>query len=112
MDCLGSAVRLKLNFDLALTLVAELLYRELARQLKGFGQASPQRLYRKFMGTAGSVELEEDRVRVRLSKRAHNPALRQAGLVGRACRLDRCRALVGRPPPAPRPPLSTPTVGW
>jgi hypothetical protein len=82
LDCLSSAVRLNVEFDLTLTLVADLLYRELARRLKGFGQASPQRLFRKFIDTAGSVAVEEGRVRVRLSKRAHNPVLKQAGLAG------------------------------
>jgi hypothetical protein len=82
LDCLNSAVRLNVDFDLTLTVAADLLYRELARRLKGFGHASPQRLFRKFIDTAGSVEIEPDQVRVRLSKRVHNPLLKEAGLVG------------------------------
>jgi hypothetical protein len=82
LDCLSSDVRLNVDFDLTLTVAADLLYRELGRRLKGFEQASPQRLFRKFVDTIGSVEVEEDRVRVRLAKRAHNPLLREARLVG------------------------------
>jgi hypothetical protein len=81
LDCLCSDVRLNVDFDLTLTVWADLLYRELARRLKGFEHASPARLFRKFVDTAGRVEIEEDKVRVYLTKRAHNPILKEAGLV-------------------------------
>ncbi len=80
LDCLCSAVRLNVDFDLTLTVCADLLYRELARRLKGFEQASPQKLFRKFVDTAGSVQIGDKEVRVRLHKRAHNPILKEAGL--------------------------------
>ncbi len=82
LDCLSSDVRLNVDFDLTLTVAADLLYRELGRRLKGFERASPQKLFRKFVDTTGSVEVEEGLVRVRLAKRAHNPLLKEAGLVG------------------------------
>jgi hypothetical protein len=82
LDCLSSDVRLNVDFDLTLSVAADLLYRELARRLKGFDQASPQKLFRKFVDTMGQVEIEEDKVRVRLDKRAHNPLLKEAGLFG------------------------------
>jgi transposase len=82
LDCLSSDVRLNVDFDLTLTVAADLLYRELGRRLKGFERASPQKLFRKFVDTTGSVEVEQGQVRVRLAKRAHNPLLKEAGLVG------------------------------
>jgi hypothetical protein len=82
LDCLSSGVRLNVDFDLTLTVVADLLYRMLAWRLKGFGHSSPQRLYRKFIDTTGSVEITDEQVRVRLVKRAHNPLLKEAGLTG------------------------------
>jgi transposase len=80
LDCLCSDVRLNVDFDLTLTVVADLLYRELARRLKGFEQASPLKLFRKFVDSPGSVAIGEREVRVRLAKRAHNPILKEAGL--------------------------------
>src|SRR5262249_12112258 len=77
LDCLSSGVRLNVDFDLTLTVVADLLYRMLGWRLKGFGHSSPQKLYRKVIDTTGSVEIEAERVRVRLVKRAHNPLLRE-----------------------------------
>jgi hypothetical protein len=82
LDCLSSDVRLNVDFDLTLTVAADLLYRELARRLKGFEHASPQKLYRKFVDTTGSVQVERDKVTVRLAKRVHNPLLKEAGLAG------------------------------
>jgi transposase len=80
LDCLCSDVRLNVDFDLTLTVLADLLYRRLAERLKGFGQASPSKLFRKFVDTPGSIEITANGVIVRLSKRAHNPLLKEAGL--------------------------------
>lgn len=82
LDCLSSGVRLNVDFDLTLTVVADLLYRMLGWRLKGFDRVSPQKLYRKVIDTTGSIEIEDEQVRVRLVKRAHNPLLKEAGLTG------------------------------
>jgi hypothetical protein len=83
LDCLCSDVRLNVDFDLTLTVVADLLYRGLAERLKGFAQASPHKVFRKFVDTPGSVTITAAEVVVRLSKRAHHPLLKEAGLTQR-----------------------------
>jgi transposase len=80
LDCLCSDVRLNVDFDLTLTVVADLLYRSLAERLKGFARAGPARLFRKFVDTPGVIEVRADGVVVRLGKRAHNPLLKEAGM--------------------------------
>jgi hypothetical protein len=80
LDCLASEVRLNVDLDAALTVVAQGCYRWLGKQLKGFEKAAPKQLYRRFVETAGLVELEEDRVVVRFDRRSHNPILREAAL--------------------------------
>jgi transposase len=80
LDCLCSDVRLNVDFDLTLTVVADLLYRSLAERLKGFARAGPARLFRKFVDTPGVIEVTAKGVVVRLSKRAHNPLLKEAGM--------------------------------
>jgi transposase len=82
LDCLCSDVRLNVDFDLTLTVLADLLYRGLAARLKGFGQASPSRLFRKFVDTPGRIEITPEGVIVHLNKRAHNPLLKEARLIG------------------------------
>jgi transposase len=80
LDCLCSDVRLNVDFDLTLTVLADLLYRDLAERLRGFARAGPSRLYRKFVAAPGSIEITATEVIVRLGKRAHNPLLKEAGL--------------------------------
>ena len=83
-DCLCSDVRLNVDFDLTLTVVADLLYRCLAVRMKGFGQSSPHTVFRKFVVTPGSVKITADEIVVRLSKwGAHNPLLQEACLIQR-----------------------------
>jgi hypothetical protein len=81
LDCLCSDVRLNVDFDLTLTVLADLLYRGLAERLKGFAQAGPSRLYRKFVDTLGTVEITAKGLVVRLDKRAHTPLLKEARLM-------------------------------
>jgi transposase len=80
LDCLCSDVRLNVDFDLTVTVLADLLYRRLAERLKGFVRAGPSRLFRKFVDTPGDIEITAKKVIVRLSKRAHNPLVKEAGL--------------------------------
>ncbi len=80
LDCLCSDVRLNVDFDLTLTVLADLLYRRLAERLKGFVRTGPARLFRKFVDTSGMIEITANEVIVHLSKRAHNPVLKEAGL--------------------------------
>jgi transposase len=80
LDCLCSDVRLNVDFDLTLTVLADLLYRRLAERLKGFCRTGPSKLYRKFVDASGHVEIKEKVVIVHLNKRAHNPLLKEAGL--------------------------------
>ena len=53
LDCLSSEVRLNVDLDVTLTVIANGCYRWLARQLKGFDTAKPKQLYRKFIETGG-----------------------------------------------------------
>jgi transposase len=80
LDCLCSDVRLNVDFDLTLTVLADLLYRRLAERLKGFSRTGPSKLFRRFVDTPGEVEIAEKEVIVRLGKQAHNPLLKEAGL--------------------------------
>jgi hypothetical protein len=80
LDCLASEVRLNVDLDAALTVIANGCYRWLASRLRGFEKAAPKQLYRRFIETAGTVTLGEDRLTVILDRRSHNPILREAAL--------------------------------
>jgi hypothetical protein len=80
LDCLASEVRLNVDLDTTLTVLANGCYRWLAKQLRGFETAAPKQLFRKFVETSGTIEIERDRIVVRFDKRSHNPILREAAL--------------------------------
>ena len=80
LDCLASEVRLNVDLDVALTVLANGCYRWLAHQLHGFDKSAPKQVYRKFVETGGRVEIRSDQILVRFDKRSHNPILREAEL--------------------------------
>jgi hypothetical protein len=80
LDCLSSEVRLNVDVDATMTVLANGCYRWLGSRLKGWEKSRPKDLYRKFVETAGLVEVLADRVVVRLDRRSHNPILREACL--------------------------------
>jgi len=80
LDCLASEVRLNVDLDAALTVIANGCYRWLASRLTGFEKAAPKQLYRWFIETVGTVTIGDDRLMVALDRRCHNPILREAAL--------------------------------
>jgi hypothetical protein len=80
VDCLASEVRLNVDLDLALTVIAHGCYRWLATRLPGFDKSKPKQAYQRFVATGGVVEIQTDRILVRFDRRAHNPILRAAAL--------------------------------
>lgn len=81
LDALSSAVALKVDFDVLLTVVASGIYRQFAKHLRGYERAKARQLFRCFIDTPGDIEVEEDAVTVWLPKRAHNPLLSAAGML-------------------------------
>jgi hypothetical protein len=80
LDCLASEVRLNVDLDAALTVLANGCYRWLASRLRGYDKAAPKQLYRRFIETAGAVEVGANQVTVAFDKRSHNPILHEAAL--------------------------------
>jgi hypothetical protein len=81
MDALSSAVALKVNCDLQLTLMASSLYKLLARQIgNGYQTAKSRNLFQAFVDATAQIEIAEQAITVRYQKRAHNPLLLAAGL--------------------------------
>jgi hypothetical protein len=80
LDCLASEVRLNVDLDAALTVIANGCYRWLASRLNGFEKSAPKQLYRRFVETAGTATIQNDRLIVAFDRRSHNPILREASL--------------------------------
>jgi hypothetical protein len=80
MDALSSAVAMKVNCDLQLTLMASSLYRLLAGRIgRGYERAESRHLFQDFVDATAKVRITESEIVVRYQKRAHNPLLVAAG---------------------------------
>jgi hypothetical protein len=80
MDALSSAVAMKVNCDLQLTLMASSLYRLLAVRVgNGYEAVKSRHLFRDLIDATADITIEPARVVVRFQKRAHNPLLIAAG---------------------------------
>ena len=80
MDALSSAVAMKVDCDLQLTLMASSLYRLLAGRIgRGYEQAKSRHLFRDFVDATAVVTIGESEIVIRYQKRAHNPLLVAAG---------------------------------
>lgn len=81
LDCLSSEVRLNVDLDTVLTVLANGCYHWLSHRLHGYAAAKPKSVYRKFVETSGAVEIAAGRrLVVSLDRRSHNPILREAEL--------------------------------
>lgn len=76
MDALSSAVAMKVNCDLQLTLMASSLYRLLGHRIEhGYERAKSRHVFRDFVNATALIMLGENDIVVRFQKRAHNPLL-------------------------------------
>jgi hypothetical protein len=80
MDALSSAVAMKVNCDLQLTLMGSSLYRLLGAKIgDGYATAKSRHIFRDLVEASASVSITDKTVTVSFQKRAHNPLLMAAG---------------------------------
>lgn len=80
IDALSSAVAMKVNCDLQLTLMASSLYRHLAQRIgNGYETAKSQHLFRHFVDATARVTIGRADIVVKFQRRAHNRLLVAAG---------------------------------
>jgi transposase len=76
MDALSSAVAMKVNLDVQLTLMASSLYRLIALKIgNGYENAKSQHIFRDFIDATANINITKSEVAVKFQKRAHNPML-------------------------------------
>jgi len=85
MDALSSAVAMKVDCDLHLTLVASSLYGLLGSRIaNGYEKARSGHVFRDFVEATAHVAITEEEILVRFHRRAHNPLLLAAGFADTA----------------------------
>ena len=84
LDALSSAVGLKVDFDMALLVIASGLYRLLARRMRGYADAQARRVFQDLVDMPAQVEVTDQEVRVEFHRRAHLPIVLASGLCNRS----------------------------
>lgn len=80
LDALSSGLPLNVDLDTTLTVIAGNLYRLLARKLPRYEHATPDRIWRHFLDTTGTLHLTDDALTLDLHIRTYHPVLIDAGL--------------------------------
>jgi transposase len=83
IDALSSTVGLKVDFDMALLVLASGLYRLLAQRMRGYSEAQARKLFRDIINIPADVEISEAEVSVSFHRRAHLPIILASGLMER-----------------------------
>ncbi|MGB8951099.1 MAG: hypothetical protein WCC06_00325 [Candidatus Aminicenantales bacterium] len=81
LDALSSAVGLKVDFDMALLVMASALYRLLARRMRGYSDAQARHLFRDIIDIPADVRIEGREVEVKFHRRSHLPIILASGLM-------------------------------
>lgn len=81
IDALSSSVGFKVDFDMALLVIASGLYRLLARRMRGYDDAQARQIFRDLIDMPADVAVTDQEVRVRFHRRAHLPIVLASGLI-------------------------------
>jgi transposase len=79
LDALSSGIPLNIDLDTTLTVIAANLYRLLARQLPRYQTATPDKLWRHFLDTGGTLHITDNQVTCALNLRSYHPVLIDGG---------------------------------
>jgi len=87
MNALSSAVGLKVDFDMALLVIASGLYRLLARKMRGYADAQARSIFRDLVDIPATVDVSATGVQVHFHRRAHLPIIIASGLLDSPVRI-------------------------
>ena len=75
LNALSSPIIVKVDFDIAITLIANTLYKILAGKFKLFDKAKPKTIYRNIVAGAAKIYIRSNTVNVIFGKKAFNPLI-------------------------------------
>ena len=75
LNALSSPITVKVDFDIAMTLIANTLYKMLAGKFKLFEKAKPKTIYRNIVGGDAKIYFGSNELTVVFGKKAFNPLI-------------------------------------
>ena len=80
IDALSSSVGMKVDFDMALLVLASGLYRLMANRMRGYDDAQARQIFRDLIDMSADVTITKREVTVRFHRRAHLPIVLDSDL--------------------------------
>lgn len=81
IDALSSSVGFKVDFDMALLVLASGLYRTMAHRMRGYEDAQARQIFRDLVDMPADIAIGSQEVTVRFHRRAHLPIVLASGLI-------------------------------
>lgn len=81
LDALSSSVGLKVDFDMALLVLASGLYRLLAQRMRGYADAQARQIFRDLIDLPATITVSDKEVEVSFHRRSHLPIILASGLL-------------------------------
>ena len=81
VNALSSSVGMKVDFDMALMVLASGFYRILAKRMRGYADAQARQIFRDLIQMPATVTITAKGVTVRFHRRAHLPLIIASGLL-------------------------------
>jgi len=81
INALSSSVGFKVDFDMALLIIASGLYRLMARRMRGYDDAQARQIFRDLIDMPADVAVTQNEITVRFHRRAHLPIVLASGLI-------------------------------
>jgi len=88
LNALPSTLGVKRDFDVIMTQIASGLYKMLGKQIWGFGKAKPTKIYEKIVKGGRDIEISDDKILVKLTKKKYTPLLRDAEFMKKEIRAE------------------------
>ena len=74
---MSSSVVVQVDFDIAMTLIANTLYKIIAQKTKWMNNAKPKTIARNIIDTKADVIINSNEVIVKFANRTYNPIIRE-----------------------------------
>jgi Transposase DDE domain len=81
IDALSSSVGFKVDFDMALLVLASGLYRRIASRMRGYDEAQARLIFRDLIDMPADVAIADGEITVRFHRRAHLPIVLASGIL-------------------------------
>ena len=78
---IDKTVGLKVDFDMALMVLASTLHRRLARSMRGYADAQARKVQGDLLDMPATIEITDAAVEVHFHRRAHPPIVIASGLL-------------------------------